>query len=102
MLSLDAAPQYLARLADPILAAFADAKAAHAALLDSIEDDHTRLAPPVAGVFDGVSYWAFFATSLAERFAQVPGVERLLSTHSLAHHWTVDAVVTVLLKSDTG
>ncbi|MEN3282356.1 MAG: hypothetical protein V7607_3496 [Solirubrobacteraceae bacterium] len=102
MLSRDEAPRYLARLAEPILAAFADARSAHAALLDAIEDDHSRLAPAVAGVFDGVSYWAFFATCLCEEFDAVAGVERLLTTHSLAHHWTVDAEVTVQLKSDTG
>jgi len=102
MLSRDDAPQYLRRLTEPVLEAFAEAKSAHATLLDSIEDDHSRLAPPVAGVFDGVSYWAFFATFLAARFSPIAGVERLMSTHPLAHHWTIDGEVTVQLKSDTG
>jgi hypothetical protein len=102
MLPRDDAPQYLQRLAEPTLAAFAEARAFHAGLLDYMADDHARLAAPVAGVFDGVSYWAAFATFLEERFAIVPGVQRITSTHSLAHHWTVDAAVTVQLKSDTG
>jgi hypothetical protein len=84
------------------LGAFAAARAAHASLLDHISGDHARFAPPVAGVFDGVSYWALFATFLSERFLELPGVERLTGTHSLAHHWTVDGEVVVQLKSDTG
>jgi hypothetical protein len=102
MLSRDDSPQYLSRLAEPILAAFADARATHAGILDALGDDYTRVAPPVAGVFDGVGFWTFLSTSLCERFSVLDGVERLTSTHSLAHHWTIDGKVTVQLKSDTG
>src|SRR4051812_11812544 len=102
MLSRDDASQYLSRLADPILTAFAEARAAHAAMLDAVEEGHARFAPAVAGVFDGVTFWAFLVTSLCEQFAVIDVVERLTATHSLAHHWTIDAALTVQLKSDTG
>lgn len=102
MLESDQAEAYLKRLAQSTIDAFTDARAIYGTVQDALEPVRPRLSRQVGGVIDGVSYWGFFATCLTERYALVEGVARDRETHPLAHHWTIEELITVQLKSDTG
>jgi hypothetical protein len=98
---IEATP-HLERLAAATLEAFAEARVSAVAAQEALKSERPRCSRQVLGVLDGVTYWSLFATFLAERYAQIGGIERVMTTHPLAHWWTIDDALTVQLKSDTG
>src|SRR5206468_12185501 len=79
-----------------------EARVSAVAAQEALKSERPRCSRQVLGVLDGVTYWSLFATFLAERYAQIGGIERVMTTHPLAHWWTIDDALTVQLKSDTG
>lgn len=96
------AAELLSRIAKTTLDAFADARAAYVAQVETHAVFQDRMDAPVAAVTNGVNFWAVFATFLRERFAALDGVDRVPGTNPLLYLWQLDGHLLIQLKSDTG
>lgn len=100
MLNRDEASDVLSILAKPIMSAFGEARVDSASAREAMSSSRSRIAPPVLGCVDGVTYWALFSSYLGEEFAKIDRVEAL-PCHPFSNAWRVDGFLTVRLKSDT-
>lgn len=101
MIAQNDAAEQLRPLAQPTLDAFVAAKRAYAAYHAAVKPWRDTYETQVAGLTDGVNYWAMFATEMVSELRRV-GVPRDEGTHPLLHQWTLAGGVVVQLKSDTG
>lgn len=101
MIDQNDAAEDLLPLAAPTLQAFVTANRRYAAYHEAIKPWRGTYAPQVAGLTDGVNYWAMFATEIVTTLRGV-GIQRDAGTHPLLHQWTLPGGVVLQLKSDTG